>query len=177
MKTKLTLAILALLLAARLGAADAPTSSYSVPASQMLTLSLSIETYDKLVIGDWFTLRNDDWPTTKKPHSIAISQSVLGTSQTLLVKREPIVTRTADGWSITFREPVAVAAPSQMPAVVPQLTANPPPATNWNTHNGYPIIRVSPYEFGLRSDGVVVWRRERQEPPPTAATTASTSRP
>ncbi len=151
---KSTSLLLALLLTAKLGAADAPLSN---------SASLSQQIYPG-VMAVWYG------KTKQESNHIAST-------------REPIVTKTADGWVITFRE----AAPDPLAGLLHTLPTFPTgddmtkrssemvaelakqrATTNWSTHNGYPIIRVSPYEFGLREDGAVVWRKIAEPAKPAA---------
>lgn len=93
---KTPIALLALLLAVKLGAADA-TPTPSVPVAPSITGNI-------VLIGDG---------TRDKPLAI-FPPNADGKYDRLITTREPVVTRTADGWEITFKEPAKPAlAPSQ----------------------------------------------------------------
>ncbi len=131
MKTKLTLALLALLLAARLGASD---------FSLQITGSISGTTTDPRVVTASLSVTSINAADNYKPTRNSIGNAVKITSD-----REPIVTRTADGWTITFKEAAA---------------AKPEPITERTYTYSYP---VHPVVTSTRSELVnvgEVWRYE-----------------
>ncbi len=149
MKTKLPLTILALLLAARLGAADAPKPTPPAPVMSKGTVPIL-----------WSEPGNN------------------GALETFYSTREPIVTRTADGWSITFAEPKAAQTDTPRAEdkrkfdeahkpVAPILAPNPRLAPD-----GVNVITT--YEDGTEISTAVFVKKS---PTASPATTASTSRP
>ncbi len=94
MKTTISI-LLALLLAARLGAADAPiTTSLSLAMPQLDTMTATASDGVGYV-------KFDGGYYNHGLKMLTLSSAVA----TVISQREPIVTRTADGWSITFAEP------------------------------------------------------------------------
>ncbi len=119
--------LLALLLAVKLGAAEATAPLPSLPSS--------------ISVSSTFTLSSGIWGKNDANGNVVLH-----------VPREPIVTRTADGWSITFREP-------EKPALAPNQRLAP---------DGVNVITKQ--ADGSETSTLV-------HVVPTPATTASTSRP
>lgn len=118
MKTKHLLPMLALLLAARLGAADAPiTATFSMPASASRLLTLTLSQGGPIVITAplhtiTVSAKYDDYArtTTFSPGLVVVKlppppKDMSRTDGLTTFSGSPVVTRTADGWEITFAEP------------------------------------------------------------------------
>ncbi len=137
--------LLTLILAAALFGADAPMKlePYSGITLTLSSASISAESvYSSLAVGDWFQLTGTDKAASPLGYTASFSSFNFRGANIIKTKREPVVTKTADGWEIRFVEP-------QKPAKL-SVVALPP-----DIPTGY-TIRTDGQKFAVAS-GPFVW--------------------
>ncbi len=175
-----TTILLTLILAAALFGADAPTKPAVIngltiiQGTDIANYTTYENSYSSLDVGGWLQLTGTE-KTASNGYTASFSSYNFRGANIIKTKREPVVTKTADGWEIRFVEQKQPVKSGSVVSIKIDEITKPAPTIEWlegqiviqrESKNGSITTEdgrkwqqaTAAAQFGLSSDGVVVWR-------------------